>query len=469
MKNKVSKSRKPGAIVTLTILCLLIAFCGVFTFVSFSYGDNDYKEYVSVVGAIKLGIDLKGGVYVVMEPSYTKMVKDSDGNSSEVAMTEEEIAETDATLDESMDAIVLALTNRLTAKGYTEATVQQQISIDGKKKIRIEIPDVDDPSEALEIIGQQATLEFYSALEPTKVVMTGENIEKAFVTYDTETSSYVVAITVDDAGKKAFQKATAALVNSSLSAEEKVISIELDGEVISAPTVSTTINQNNMQITGNWTGEEGFEYAQNLAMLLTSGSLPVRFAAVEPRTMSATLGENALQMSLLAGAIGLALVMVFMAIYYKGLGVVADIALLIYIILLLFLMSQIPLVQLTLPGIAGIILSIGMAVDANVVIFERIRDEAKKGKSAPKAVQDGFKRATAAIVDANITTIIAAVVLFFLGTGTIQGFATTLFLGIVVSMFTALLVTRWLIQLFLKINDTNKKFYGLKEGEEINA
>ena len=208
--------------------------------------------------------------------------------------------------------------------------------------------------------------------------------------------------------------------------------------------------------------------AIDTAMLLQSGSLPVEFEAIQPNTISATLGQDAINAGLLAGVIGLVLIMLFMGIYYRGMGIVADIALLIYVLLLLFLMSQLPWVQLTLPGIAGVILSIGMAVDANVIIFERIKDEYKNGITFRGSVQAGFKRATAAIVDANVTTLIASIVLWLLGTGPVQGFAITLFLGIIISMFTALVVTRLLMKLFLPLNDSSEKFYGLKRGEAVN-
>ncbi len=451
MKKKKNKASRKRSIVILSLLMVVILVAGFFTFGNFWYGGKNDEDkihhYVGVIGAIKLGIDLKGGVYVVMQPKVTA------DNQEEVMQNLRDSLNSDS-------GILAILQSRLSAKGYTEATVVQQTDLSGNINIRIEIPDVDDTSEVFDIIGSQAKLEFVGPDDggdyAGKVILTGENVVNAYPTRD-ESGNWAVGLELDDEGAEAFSAATSALTG-------KVITITLDGETISSPTVNQQITGNNAIITGM----EDQQQAMDLAMLLQSGSLPVEFETIQPNTISATLGQDAINAGLLAGIIGLVLVMLFMGIYYRGLGIAADLALLIYVLLLLFLMSQLPWVQLTLPGIAGVILSIGMAVDANVIIFERIRDEYKSGITFRGSVQAGFKRATAAIVDANITTLIASIVLWLLGTGPVQGFAITLFLGILISMFTALVVTRLLIKLFLPLNDSSEKFYGLKREEAVN-
>ncbi|MGI6192576.1 MAG: protein translocase subunit SecD, partial [Christensenellales bacterium] len=222
-----------------------------------------------------------------------------------------------------------------------------------------------------------------------------------------------------------------------------------DDEVISTARVSSAITTGSGQITG------GFDYesASRLANQIRSGVIPIDMAEIEVRSISATLGEGALSNSILAGIIGVILVMVFMIVMYKLSGVVADIALAVYILLVFFALATVPGVQLTLPGIAGIVLAIGMAVDANVIIFERMREEVVAGRSMKNACQNGFKRAFSAILDSNVTTIIAAVVLLYFGSGTIQSFAVTLLIGIIASFVTAVFVSRGLLKLFINITD----------------
>lgn len=338
------------------------------------------------------------------------------------------------------------LRNRLTGQGFTEATVTQQ----GTNRIRVEIPDVDDPNEILTIIGQPAKLEFKT--EDGTVIMDGGSVKSAEMGY--YEGKPVVQFELNSAGTDAFAKATAENIG-------KPISIELDGEVISAPTVNTAITGGQGYIEGNFTAES----AQNLAMLIQSGALPLDIEQLEVRTISATLGEDALSTSVTAAIIGVALVMLFMMIVYRLPGVVATLALLIYMLLDLFLLAVIPGVQLTLPGIAGIVLSIGMAVDANVIIFERVKEELRAGKTVRASVESGFKRAFTAILDSNVTTIIAGVVLMLFGAGSIKGFAITLTIGVVASMFTAVVITRFLLKQMVGLNLTKHSLYGVKEGK----
>ena len=359
---------------------------------------------------INYGLDLTGGVNVVLQ------AKESDGNKIN---------------DDTLDKAVETIRTRIDSLGVKEPTISKQ----GNDKIRVSIPDVEDQEEALSMIGKTAKLQFVGP--DGKVILDGSSVKSA--KYEIQkTNNYVeepvVSLTFDDKGAKAFGDATSANIG-------KVISIELDGEKISTPTVQSAITDGKCVITGMKDGEE----ATKLATLIKAGSLPVELEAIEIRTIGPTLGADSLNKSLKAGVIGVGLVFLFMIIFYLLPGVVADISLAIYIVIYLFLMSGLG-VTLTLPGIAGIILSIGMAVDSNVIIFEA-----------------GFSRALTSIIDANITTIIAGLVLFFLGAGTIKGFALTLMVGVVVSMFTAVFVTKRLMILVTSSDKfSNLKLFGIK-------
>lgn len=257
-------------------------------------------------------------------------------------------------------------------------------------------------------------------------------------------------------GTKKFAEVTAANVNKSTY-------IYVGGTKIMAPKINSAISDGSAIITGNYTYAQAYEYATKLQ----SGTFGVTLQISEVRNISATLGENSIRIALIAGVIGIALIFVFMGIAYRGLGIAADLALCVYIVLLLWFCAVLPWVQLTLPGIAGILLSIGMAVDANVVIFERVKDEYKhSSKPIPTAIKTGFKRSTGAIIDGNVTTLIGAIVLWVLGSASIVGFAVTLFIGIVLSMFTSLVVTRLILKAFMPLNSTGEKFYGLKREVE---
>ena len=385
-------------------------------------------EIKPLVEGISQGLDLRGGVSAVYEAQ-------DEGQSDFASL---------------LSGTMAVLRNRLTNQGFTEATVTQQ----GTNRIRIEIPDVDDPNEILNIIGQPAHLEFKTADGET--IMDGSAVVSAEMGY--LDGQPVVQFTLNDEGATAFATATAENVGST-------ISIELDGEVISAPTVNQAITGGQGYIEGNFTAES----AQQLAMLIQSGALPLDIEQIEVRTISATLGEDALSTSMTAAVIGVLLVIVFMLVIYRLPGVMASLALLIYILIDLFLLAVIPGVQLTLPGIAGIVLSIGMAVDANVIIFERMKEEMRAGKTVRASVESGFKRAFSAILDSNITTIIAGLVLMIFGAGTIKGFAITLTIGVVCSMFTAVVVTRFLLRQMVGLNFTNHRLYGVRDAKEGRA
>ena len=416
---------KTRCAVNMIVVVILLAAFGALAIFGLNIGALEIKPLVE---GISQGLDLRGGVSAVYEAQ-------DEGQSDFASL---------------LSGTMAVLRNRLTNQGFTEATVTQQ----GTNRIRIEIPDVDDPNEILNIIGQPAHLEFKTA--DGKTIMDGSAVVSAEMGY--LDGQPVVQFTLNDEGAAAFATATAENVGST-------ISIELDGEVISAPTVKQAITGGQGYIEGNFTAES----AQQLAMLIQSGALPLDIEQIEVRTISATLGEDALSTSMTAAVIGVLLVIVFMLVIYRLPGVMASLALLIYILIDLFLLAVIPGVQLTLPGIAGIVLSIGMAVDANVIIFERMKEEMRAGKTVRASVESGFKRAFSAILDSNITTIIAGLVLMIFGAGTIKGFAITLTIGVVCSMFTAVVVTRFLLRQMVGLNFTNHRLYGVRDAKEGRA
>ncbi|WP_346026517.1 protein translocase subunit SecD [Beduinella massiliensis] len=420
------KNRKAISIAQLCVILVLIVLAG---FVALNgFGKGTMVQYMKPWGeAISLGLDLRGGVYTVYQ-AQSDGVEDFDGK---------------------MDTTVNILTGRLTRQGFTEATVTRQ----GNDRIRIEIPDVKDPNEILTIIGTPAHLVFKD--NAGNVVMEGQEVKEAYISQD-DTGTPCVAFRLSDVGTKQFAEATAANLN-------RTISIELDGEVISAPTVNSVIAGGSGIIQSpGMTVEE----ASNLAMLIQSGALPLDISQLEVSAISATLGVEALDKAILAAVIGVILVMLFMIARYRLCGVIADIALTVYILLVIFLLA-VTGAQLTLPGVAGIILGIGMAVDANVIIFERIREELNAGRPLFSSVKKGFSNALSAIMDSNVTTIIAALVLLWFGTGSIKGFAITLSISVITSMFTAVVVTHGLLNIFVNLGIENKALYArpAKENE----
>ena len=419
MANKNAKPKNPRsrAIVSLLAILVVVAVCGYVAL--FGIGKGTMIHYLKPWGeAISLGLDLRGGVYTVY-------AAENDGS---------------AEFETKMSSTVSILTSRLTRQGFTEATVTRQ----GADRIRVEIPNVSDPNEILRIIGTPAQLYFVD--ENGNNLMEGSMVRNAQAGQD-ENGQPCIDFELDEEGAKIFAQATAENLG-------KVISITLDGETISAATVNSVIAGGRGQITGTFTADE----AKNLATLILSGALPLNLTQLEVSAISATLGVEALDKAILAGVIGVALVMLFMLICYRLCGVVADIALTIYIMIVVLLLALTG-AQLTLPGVAGIILGIGMAVDANVVIFERIREELKVGRPLQSSIKKGFSNALSAIIDANVTTIIAAVVLYMFGTGTIRGFALTLGISVATSMFTAVFVTHKLLDVFADLGIKNQKLY----------
>ena len=336
----------------------------------------------------------------------------------------------------------------------TEAQVYQE----GDNRINIEIPGVSDANKILEELGKPGSLEF--TLADGTEVLTGMDVEsaEAAVSQDNmKNREYVVELVLTSEGASKFATATSENIGNQ-------ISIVYDGNIISAPRVESAITGGRAQITGMADQEE----AERLASSIRIGSLSLELEELRSNVVGAQLGEEAISTSLTAGAIGLAIVIVFMAIVYLIPGVVAGISLLIYTALMLVMLNAFD-ITLTLPGIAGIILSIGMAVDANVIIYARIREEIAAGKSVQGAIQTGFQKALSAIVDGNITTLIAALVLGMMGTGSVKGFAQTLAMGIVLSMFTALVISRLLVNAFYALGLKDEKYYGKqKERKTVN-
>ena len=404
------------------LVAILAAFAGLAYYASIILSSTGIGEEMS----IPLGLDLSGGV------SITYQVMDENPSA------------------EDMSDTIYKLQKRVESYS-TEASVYQV----GDDRIAVEIPGVTDASKILEELGNPGSLEFQ--LSDGTVFMTGDQVADAQAATTTDqygNKQYVVQLTLTDEGAKTFGEVTSENVGNALP-------IVYDGEIISYPTVQEAITGGTAQISGQST----FEEAQTLATQIRIGSLSLQLSELESSVVGAQLGSQAISSSLKAAAIGLVIVMVFMIIVYAVPGVAAALALAIYtalVIATLYLFE----ITLTLPGIAGIILSIGMAVDANVIIFARIREEIAAGKSVITAMKTGFHKAMSAILDGNITTLIAAVVLMALGSGTVKGFAYTLMIGIILSMFTAIFVTRWILYAFVGLGFDDVKFYGIQKARK---
>lgn len=401
------------------ILGILFAIAMIAVFGYFGYDAAD---------DVKLGLDLAGGV----------------------SITYQAVGEV---TDEQMDDTVNKLRKRVDSYGQTEADVYRE----GSDRINIDIPGVSDANAVLEELGKPGSLKFTDM--EGNVILTGDQVSgaQAGVVDQNGSKEYVVSLTFTDEGKAAFAEATAAMVGQQ-------IAIVYDNSVVSAPVVQEAITQGQCTIDGIGSYEE----AEDLASTIRIGSLSVELTELRSNVVGAKLGEEAIRTSLQAGAIGFAVVAIFMIVVYLVPGLAASLALALYVGLIVLLLVAFE-VTLTLPGVAGIILSIGMAVDANVIIFTRIKEEIGKGKTVESAVKTGFAKALSAIVDGNVTTLIAALVLFWRGSGTVKGFAMTLGIGIVLSMFTALFVTRFILRSLFRIGFQSPKMYGIKkEKKNIN-
>lgn len=454
--------KKSNAIITLLVFLAILA--GV-TFIDVKGIDGNGKVAAS---DITLGLDLAGGVSITYE-----VVGDEEPSATDLADTKRKLEE----------------------RVYNYSN-EAQVYLEGNDRINVEIPGVTDANAILEELGNPGTLYFlaqkgsdgnnnYSQtivqdedgnaslayvlnrsideiVADGCVVLNGSDIKSAEAVphQDSQTgntSSYCIDLLLNDEGRQKFADATTSAYQNG-----ETIAIYYDGKVICAPTVNGALTDGRAQISGNYT----YEDAEKLASLIRIGGLKLELNEIHSKVVGAQLGSDAIKTSLEAGAIGLAVIAVFMIAIYFLPGFVATLALLLYTALVVLLLNGFD-ITLTLPGIAGIILSIGMAVDANVIIFARIREELATGKTVKSSEKIGFDKALSAILDGNITTLIAALVLLIFGSGSIKGFAQTLILGIVLSMFTALFVTRWLLRAFYAIGFTSEKWYGV--GKEHKA
>lgn len=429
---------KKRSIISLTLISIFIVLMLIFGIVKFPVGKIEYNGYITT---IKKGLDLSGGVSAV----YKVLPEEGEDKDK---------------LDDRIEGTRSSLLSLLVSKGYSEAQVTRSDTSTGIY-IRVEVPDVDDPATVLDLIGRPQSLEFKkdNKKEAVAYIKGREHLESAYVTQDND-GNYAVGLQFNAAGKKAFEKLTKETVN-------KDTYIFVNGENYSTVKVNSVIADGKAIITR---GGGGYKYdeAKEFATKLQAGALSVKLGRSAVTNISPTLGDKAIKRSLIAGGVGLLLVFIFMAAVYRGMGLVANISLLTYSLILLWALAVLPWVQLTLPGIAGLLLSVGMAVDANIIIFERIKDEYRKSKKPIMATIDiGFKRSLGAIIDGNVTTLIGAIVLWIIGSSAIKGFAITLFLGIIISMFTALVVSRALLKSVVVLQPTNAKFYGLKRSKEI--
>jgi len=404
----------------------------ILSFVPMNFGNTTFNSFS---GSISLGLDLSGGILAEYEatiPNETGAAAVPDSNA--------------------MDGTRARLQAMLVSQGFTDA----RVIIEQGNRLRVEVPDVDEPGELLRILGQPAQLEFE---HNGNVILTGRNVVSASAGRDPQ-QGYVVHLRLDRPGSAAFAEATANVGD--------VIRIYtvVGGErnLVSAPSVSNQILTGNAVITGM----PDLQTAQNVANQITAGQFEVELRQLTSAVIPPTLGEGALMYGLLAGLIGIILIMAFMIFFYKILGVMSALTVLGYTVFMLFFLAALPWVQLTLPGIAGILLSIGMSVDGNIIMFERIKDEYRNGKSVKSACHSGLKKGFWPVFDAEITTVIAAVVLLIFGTGPVQSFAITLLVGIVLAMFFNLVVLRKFVRWVLPINSTSAKLFGLKRGKEYS-
>ena len=412
MQRKYKMNKKSKAILKLIVVLVLT---GAFCVLGYLNAKN-----------IKLGLDLNGGVSITYQTVDENPTK------------------------EQMSDTVYKL--QLKAQGYSD---EAQVYQEGKNRINIDIPGATDANAILEELGEPGTLEF--ADENGNVLVTGDDVKTATagMTNENNKKEYVIELNFTEAGAKKFAEATKNNVG-------KRIFIIYNNDVISSPNVKEAINGGQASISPI----ESYEEANNIASTIRIGALPVKLTELRSNVIGATLGVEAISTSLKAAAIGIALVILFMLFVYRLPGLASSIALVLYVGLEIVLLQAFE-VTLTLPGIAGVILSIGMAVDANVIIFTRVKEELGNGKATDKAIKAGFEKALSAILDGNITTLIAAAVLYLRGTGTVRSFATTLAIGIVVSLITALFVTRALLNAFYEFGAENPKLYGVKKETKI--
>ncbi|OGH99830.1 MAG: protein-export membrane protein SecD [Candidatus Melainabacteria bacterium GWA2_34_9] len=392
----------------------------------------------------KFGLDLIGGSRLVLQAQPT--------------------ADVPEITPDVMDSLLYSIENRVNALGVSETVVQKV----GTDRLLIEIPNISDPQKAKDYLGKTANLEFKKQVKGfngqetwISTGVSGKDLKNAYLGVDPNNptgNEWVVNFVLNDKGAKKFGKLTSELVN-------KPLGIFFDNELVSSPIVNTPITGGEGYISGNYKGEEGKKEAQNMVNLLNAGALPVPAVIIEENSVGPTLGQDSLHKSEIAGLVGIGVVMLFMILYYRVPGFIANIALTIYALIVFAIFKLIP-VTLTLAGIAGFILSIGMAVDANILIFERTKEELRIGRTLFAAINAGFERAFTSIFDSNMTTIITCSILYMFGTSIVKGFALTLAIGVLVSMFTAITVTKNFMHLIFGAGElTHPGWFGLKKEE----
>ncbi|SFU38354.1 preprotein translocase subunit SecD [Clostridium sp. DSM 8431] len=401
----------------------------IFAFVGINGATIGGFEFKSLGKAINQGLDLQGGVSVVME------IQDE-------GVTREDLEKTKQQLELRVNKI-----------GVAETTV----TTEGDRRIRVEIPGKYNSSDIVDSLSQTGELTFKSP--DGEVLLTGSDIEKATATSNAQDGTPEVSLELNSEGQPKFAEATQKYMG-------QAISIYMDDELLSSPTVKAVISDGKASISGSTSVEE----AKRLAGLINAGALPVTLKAASVQTVGSQLGATALPNAVKAGILGVGLVFLFMIFVYRVPGLIASISLTLYITLVLALFAEIG-ITLTLPGIAAFLLTIGMAVDANVLIFERMREELRKGVSVSTSVKRGFENALSSIVDSNVTTIIAALVLYLCGSGSVKGFAVTFMVGILVSLFTALVVTKFLMNNAVQMGILSKPSHigGVKKKKEVEA
>ncbi len=421
------------------LIMLIIAVYGLYTF-------TGVFNQQALIDKLKLGLDIKGGVAVVYQGQK--------GN------------ETEKEFDKLMSEAKSVLGRRVDSIGLTEPVIVRE----GKDRIRIELPGVDNVNEAVENIGKTAILAFYqvdkdAAAEEgmnikdvkAKLLFKGDMLKGSSIAED-EYKNPAVGLQLTDESSKIFLKSSQEIVDT-YPTHSGQIAIVLDDQIISAPRVDKVLAQKDLIIQGSFT----FDEAKMLSSLIQGGALPVELKEIKTTLVNATLGIGALNKSVKAALVGFVVIFLLMILVYRLPGLVASVSLILYSSLL-FTTLVLLKATLTLPGVAGLVLSIGMAVDANVIIFERLKEELKLGRSLRKAIENSFSKALRTILDANITTLIAAVVLFNFGEGPIKGFAITLMVGILLSMFTSIVISRIILVNVSRISFLqNKKLYGFKD------
>ena len=390
---------------------------------------------------IRQGLDLQGGTHLAYEADMSKIA--------------------DKDKDSAITGAINVIENRINATGLAETVVQSAKS-GNSYRIIVELPGVTDPNEAISLIGKTASLEFKELDETTgawkDTGLTGKDFSRADPTINQNTGSPEISIEFNGAGAKLFDEITKRNL-------QKPVAIFLDNEIISAPTVQSEISTGKAVITGKFTLEE----AKKLAIQLNYGALPVPVKLVEQRQVGATLGKDAVRNSFLAGLIGISLVALFMIFYYRLPGFLATLALLIYALITVAIFKN-PWqpITLTLAGVAGFILSVGMAVDANILVNERIKEELLAGRTLGLAIETGFKRAWSSIRDSNVSSLITSIILYWFGTGPVRGFAVTLAIGILVSLFTAITATRTFLRVIEKTKLSQNRFlWNLKKVSNV--